>query len=493
MNTATINVKTTATSLLVGLACLLPMGCSVNPASGTPDVVMMSESSEMKIGREMHEKIMANTPIYKDKKLNEYVNSIGQKIAALGDRPDLKYTFTIIDEPDINAFAAPAGYIYINRGLLAYLNSEAQLAAVLAHEIGHITGRHAVRQDSAQKGANVLSVMTILTTGSAVLTDMSSLWSSAAVKGYGREMELEADRYGARYLYKSGYSPQAMVETIGILKDQQKFNRYRIKEEGKKQRSYHGLFSTHPRNDIRLKTVVKEAGTLPKDQGDTANTEAYRKQVEGMVYGVNYQMTMKKKQSKDNRYTHDKLGFTLLFPDEWKVENERSQIVGLPKDKSARISLEVRKLKRPIAPTEYIRKEMKIPLLKRSENFKQYGLVGHTGLVDSGTGQPDKRVAVFFQGRRVYLFTGSVSKAQKNVDYDEMFLRSLHSFRPALARGKLPKAKTIHYVKANENTTFAQLARITRIGGYAEQQLRLINGYYPRGEPKPGEWIKIIQ
>ena len=155
--------------------------------------------------------------------------------------------------------------------------------------------------------------------------------------------------------------------------------------------------------------------------------------------------------------------------------------------------LSVRILKRPIAPTDYIRKEMKIPLLKRSENFNQYGLIGHTGLVDSGNGQPDKRVAAFFQGRRVYLFTGLVNKAQKGVDYDEMFLRSIHTFRPALATKRLPKAKIIHYVKANKNTTFAQLAKLTRIGRYAEQQLRLINGYYPRGEPKPGEWIKIIQ
>ncbi len=488
-----MNTNKLLTSAVLTALCLLPTGCSINPASGTPDVVLMSEDREMTLGKEMHEKILANTPIYKDEKLQAYIEGIGRKIAMNSDRPDLTYHFTIIDQPEINAFAAPGGYIYVNRGLLAYLNSEAQLAAVLSHEIGHITARHAVRQDSARAGASILSIFTILTTGSAVLADMSNLWSSVAVKGYGREMELEADKFGAGYLYRSGYSPQAMIETIGVLKDQEKFNRYRTKQEGKKQRSYHGVFATHPRNDIRLKTVVKEAGTLPKDQQDTDNADVYREHVEGLVYGINYQMTRKELPKDENRYIHDKLGFTLLFPDEWTIKNQRSSIIGAATDKSANIELEVRILKKPVRPTDYIRDEMKIPLLKRSENFSQYGFKAHTGLVATGDNRPDKRVAAFFQGRKVYLFTGTVDKPAKDVNYDEMFLRSIHSFRPALATKRLPKAKTIHYVKANEKTTFAQLARITRIGRYAEQQLRLINGYYPRGEPKPGEWIKIIK
>jgi predicted Zn-dependent protease len=482
--------------LILSASSLLYSGCSINPASGTPNWVLMSESKEIAIGKEMHEKILASNGVYQNEKLQQYVNRIGQKIAKKSHRPDLIYTFTIIDDPQINAFALPGGFIYVNRGLLAYLSSEAELAAVLSHEIGHVTARHAVRQDSARKGAGVLGLLTILTTGNAVLADMSNLWGTVAVQGYGREMELEADSYGAEYLYNTGYDPQAMVQTIGVLKDQERFARYRAKEEGKKQRSYHGLFSSHPRNDIRLKEVIKKAGTLPKDQSNNTNIETFRNEVEGMVYGVNYRVTNKKpanKADKENRYTHDKLGFTLLFPKLWAINNARSSIIGTPKDKSAEFKLEVRKLKKKVSPTQYIRQEMNIPLLKRSENFSQYGLVGHTGLVSTSPGLPDKRVAVLFQGSRVYLLTGEVSKPQKDINYDEVFLRSIHSFRPAATKRRLPKAKTIHYVKANEKTTFAGLARQTRIGRYAEQQLRLINGYYPKGEPQPGDWIKIIK
>ncbi len=485
--------KTLLAAAIIAIGSGLTTGCAVNPATGTPDVVLMSESEEVRLGKEVHEELIANTPVYTDEKLQAYIEKVGNRIAANGDRPELKYHFTILDLPDINAFALPGGYVYVNRGLLTYLKSEAQLAAVLSHEIGHITGRHAVRQDAAKKGAGLLSIFTILSTGSWILTDLNNLWSSAAIKGYGREMELEADRIGANYLYRSGYDPEAMIETIGILKDEEKFHRALAKAQGRKGTSYHGLFSTHPRNDVRLRTVVKEAATLPPDYQGVSNEDQYREATEGVVYGVNYQMNVKQTPSDENRYTHDKLGFTLVFPEHWKIENRRSEIVGEPEQKDAKITLEIRLLKRPIAPTDYIRDEMNISLLKRSENFKQYGLVGHTGLVSSEDGLPDKRVAAFFQGRKVYLFTGSVEKPKPGVDYDEMFIRSMKTFRPALPRARLPDAKRIHYVKANENTTFAQLARYTRLGRYSEDLLRLINGYYPRGEPKPGEWIKIVK
>lgn len=477
----------------LGILCMLPSACSVNPATGSVDTVLMSESRENEIGKEMYDKFMKTMPIYQDEKLHKYVEELGKRIAKTSDRPELNYTFTIIDSPDINAFATPGGYIYVNRGLLAYLNSEAELAAVLAHEIAHVTARHSVRQDAAQTGHSALSILTILTTGNAVLADMSSLWGTAAVKGYGREMELEADKFGARYLYRSGYSPNAMLETIGVLKDQEKFNRYRTKQEGKKQRSYHGLFASHPRNDLRLRTVIEEAGNLPTD-ADTAaaHVDRYRQITEGLVFGVNYQAQKKKEKPKENRYLHEKLGFTLVFPDDWKVENKRSAIVGAPDDKSANIELGVRVLKKPTTPTEYIRSELKIPLLKRSEDFAQFGYKVHTGLV-TNPGKPDKRVATFFQGRKVYLFTGTVDQPQDGVDYDKLFMKSIRTFQPARPQRATPKPKTIHYVKANENTTFARLAKTVRLGRYTEQRLRLINGYYPRGEPKPGEWIKIIK
>lgn len=476
------------------LAALLSSSCAINPATGTPNLVLMSEKEEIRIGKEMHEKILEGTPIYKDEKLQAYIDEIGQRVAAASDRPELTYYFTIIDSPDINAFALPGGYIYINRGLIGYLNTEAQLAAVLAHEVGHVTARHAVRQRTAAAGAGALSVLSVLATRSTVVGDVTNLWSTAAVRGYGREMELEADGFGAQYLFNSGYDPNAMAEVIGVLKDQEKYARRLARAKGKEIQTYHGVFSTHPRNDKRLKEVIAKAGTLPENSKAVTNEETFREKINGLVYGTNY-MPAAEKPEEPNRFTHNRLGFTLLFPEAWQVENTRSAIVAAPEDKSAELRLGVARLREQVRPDQYIRKNMGIALLTKSEPFTQAGMIGHMGIrpADDQQAHPS-RIAVLFRGSRVYTFEGRVQAPQEGVDYDTLFIDSIRTFRPARRARSAPNtSKKIEYVRANQQTTYAALARYTGLGEYGEQQLRLLNGHYPLGEPQPGDWIKIVR
>ncbi|WNZ57066.1 M48 family metalloprotease [Microbulbifer sp. CNSA002] len=474
---------------------ILSAGCAFNPATNKPDLVLMSEDKEISIGKEMHEKLIESTPIYKDPVLTAYVNHVGQKVAAASDRPDIKYQFTIIDSQDINAFALPGGYIYINRGLLTYLHSEAEMAAVLAHEIGHITARHAVRQKTAATGASVVSVLSVLVTGSGVVGDVANLYSTAAVKGYGREMELEADRFGAQYMFNAGYDPQAMINVIGLLKDQETFARRRARIEGKKPQTYHGVFASHPRNDLRLQEVVNAAGQLPEDNKET-KVEYYREKTDGLVYGQNTQ------QSTKNRYNHKRLGFSLLFPDGWLVENQRSAIVGSAPDKSAQITITVTQRDGNQPADMALRSEFDLRQLEKGEKLNQYRLEGHTGKIpplEKEDADPD-RIAVIFYGSRQFVLQGKVTNDEDSdpeaIDkYDNLFLTSIRSFRPLRQTDIVEEKdiKRLRYVQANEKTTFASLAKHMEIGEYAEEQLRLLNGYYPRGEPKPGEWIKIVQ
>lgn len=485
-------------SLTAALAASLVLsGCATNPATGEADFVFMSETREIEIGREMHEKLMASEAVYEDEKLHAYVNEIGQKLASNADRPELSYTFTIIDSPDINAFALPGGYIYINRGLIAYLQSEAQLAAVLAHEIGHVTARHGVRRDSAQKGAGIgtgiLSVLSVLTTGTNVVGDVANLYASAAVMGYGREMELEADKFGAQYLYNSNYDPQAMVEVIGVLKDHERFMRIKAQDRGQKRQTYHGVFSSHPRNDQRLREIVGEAGRLAQESEHSSNLLTFRQKTQGLVFGQNYN-TKRSQPSDPRRYIHEKLGFTLLFPEGWEAENQRSAIVASAEDDSAQLTIRVDRLQGNMGPSEYIRKQLGIGLLTKSEPFSQFGLIGHTGIKPAeGEGHPE-RIAVIYQANRIYIFNGSVAQADAETDHDALFMESIRSFQPIrVANAGNQQSRTIRYVRANERTTFAALGQLSSIPRYAEEELRLLNNYYPSGEPKPGEWIKIVK
>ncbi|HEY8569330.1 M48 family metalloprotease [Microbulbifer sp.] len=477
--------------LFAALLLVTATGCAFNPATNRPDLVLMSEEKEIKIGREMHEKLVASTPIYSDPILTAYVEHVGQKVAKASDRPDLTYHFTIIDSQDINAFALPGGYVYINRGLLTYLHSEAEMAAVLAHEVGHITARHAVRQKTAATGAGVASVLSVLVTGSGVVGDVANLWSTAAVKGYGRDMELEADRFGAQYMYNAGYDPQSMINVIALLKDQETFSRRRARIEGKQQQTYHGVFSSHPRNDVRLREVVEAAGKLPEDKKVT-KVEYYREKTDGIVYGTNTQ------ESEKNRFNHKSLGFSLLFPTGWTVENQRSAIVGTAPDKSATLTIKVDKRDGNQPADMALRDVYDVRVLEQDEALSQYRLEGYTAKLPAKSADSPDRVAILFYGSRQYILEGKANDKPKNTEaateLDNLFMTSIRSFRPLRQTDiNKPDIKRVRYVQANDKTTFASLARHMEIGEYAEEQLRLLNGYYPRGEPKPGEWIKIVQ
>ena len=132
-------------------------GCSVNPVTGKQDFVMISENQEIAMGKRYHAQVLQQMPPYQDAELLAYVQRIGDSLSTKSHRPNLFYRFTVLDSPDINAFALPGGYIYINRGLMAYLSTEEELAAVLGHEIGHVTARHSVRQISQAQLLSIVS------------------------------------------------------------------------------------------------------------------------------------------------------------------------------------------------------------------------------------------------------------------------------------------------------------------------------------------------
>ncbi|BFM08097.1 M48 family metalloprotease [Halioxenophilus aromaticivorans] len=503
--------NSTVTALLLSAALALP-GCAINPATGKLDTVTMSESREISMGKELHEEMIKTVPLYEDEAINEYVRAVGKKVAAASDRPDIEYHFFIIDSPDINAFALPGGYIYVNRGLLNYLQNEAQLAAVLGHEIAHVTARHHVRQKSASTGRNVGAVFAGILTGSYTVASAAAEWGSAAAAGYGREMELEADGFGAQYMKDAGYSPDAMIDVLAILKAHERFSKQQARDAGRKVPSYHGVFTSHPSSDQRLLQAVADA-----KEGESQSTgakgelkaEEFRDNTDGIIWGDNHDRiaqaaeaaakASEEKQDKENRYIHNRLGFTIVFPQQWQVANQGAVLTSAPDDNSAEMQLRLARVDPKTDFETVLRDQFDVKLLKQSEPLSQFGLRGHTGIKPGKArdGSEDQRVAILVHGNRAYLLEGSVNKPEPGVDYDQLFLASIRTLQPVAPRAPsrltTKHSKTIKYVVANDNTTFARLANELKIGNYGEEYLRLINGYYPRGEPYPGEIIKIIQ
>ena len=278
----TFRLKLTRTLSIFAISTSLALtACSVNPVSGKKEVPVISEEQEIQMGLQAHQGILKKQTPYNNARLQAYVNSLGQQLASKSHRNNLRYTFTVLDDPSVNAFALPGGYVYVTTGLMAYLNSEGELAGVLGHEIGHITAKHGVQQADAGMATSVLvGLMTKKAGGnSKVLNQLGS----AMLSGYGRKHELQADRLGAEYLANVGYNPKNMMDVIGVLKAQEV---YASRQQKRSSGSYHGVFSSHPSNDQRLQEVVNAAKKISSASSRPANRDAYLRQINGLKFRI---------------------------------------------------------------------------------------------------------------------------------------------------------------------------------------------------------------
>ena len=256
-------------------------GCSTNPATGQNQFTgLMSENQEKQVGAQEHAKIMKQYGVYKDKKLQNYVKDVGQKVVKHTERPNVQYQFFLLDSPMVNAFALPGGYIYLTRGLLALANSEAEMASVLAHEAGHITGRHSAERYSRGVATSLGAMILSAAVGSSGVSQALGIGSDLYIKSYSRGQESQADSLGIRYLNRSGYTPTAMASFLTNL---QADTALEAKMDGKNAQAGASYFSTHPATAERVAKTVSEARQYP--QGGALGWDSYLRLLDGMTYG----------------------------------------------------------------------------------------------------------------------------------------------------------------------------------------------------------------
>jgi len=441
-------------------------------------------------GDDKYQQFIKQTPIVSDAKLRDYVNAIGQNLAAHSNKPKAKYTFTVLDSPGLNAFAHEGGYVYIYRGLMTYMRNEAQLAAVLAHEIGHITERHVSRQQSGNISGQVLAILAGVLSGSQDVFEAGQLLSSSLIKGYGRSMELEADLSGAQTMARAGYDPQNMIEMLSIMKDYEALKKKQSADRGGGKQTYHGLFSTHPRNDARLRTVVTEADKLAQSSpvSRSAGIETYRLQTDGMIWGENFT----EKEKKPQRYSDSGKRVRFDFPKQWQWQQLLSTVKGHNSEKTASLTMEA--IPRTLqSPEEFMHNHLQVGTVRDGSVIAPVGLKGYSAIV-SDNEQAPRRIAVIYYKLQAYVFSGEVVEVASFDQFDKLFTASINTFRTITQReidGQKPKS--IHYVRATAATDFGALAKQFDLGAYGEEELRLMNGFYPAGQPGAGAWIKIVR
>ncbi|WP_415058607.1 M48 family metalloprotease [Halopseudomonas sp.] len=472
---------------LVLSVLLMLQGCAVNPVTGKQDFVMMSESQELAMGSQANAQINQQMSMVESAALQSYVQRVGEGLARNSHRSNLEYHFKVVDSADINAFALPGGYIFMNRGLMAYLNSEAELAAVLGHEIGHVTARHGVRQQSMAMGSGLLGQLVTIGTGVQAAGDLSNLLGSALVKGYGRDMELQADGLGAEYLARSGYRPDAVLEVIGVLKDQDTFAREQAAAQGKQVESYHGLFASHPTHDQRLQQVVEQAQALSTGSSQRVGRDDYLKAIDGMVYGESEAQGV----VRDQRFYHVPLNMRLDYPRGWTVLNRPDVVLGHTEDESAFIAMTLETVDEKSNVADLLRMRAGKQQLTQEQRFSGQGFQGLMAILP---GQSPRRVAAILRKDQLVLFIGAVRGQARLESHDAQFVSVIRSFA-GLSAADRKKAAPMHIrlVQVSKGDTYARLARNSPLGDDAQAQLRLLNGHWPDGQPEQGQWLKVVR
>ena len=464
-------------------------GCASNPVTGRSDLVLMTEEQEIAMGRKYHQTLLKQYKVYQDPELQAYVSAIVEDLASSSHRDQLLFHVTVLDSPQVNAFALPGGYIYITRGIMAYMNSEAELAGVLGHEIGHVTARHGVRQHASSTITGMLAKVISASVDVHGVSDLTNIAGTALLRGYGREHELEADRLGAEYLARNGYDPEKMIDVVAILKSQEEFDKQLAKEENRPPRAYHGLFASHPKNDQRLQEVISAAKQF-HNKDKTDRNDRFLQLTDGMVLGSNASDGI----IRNNQFYHKGLGISLRFPPDWRIDNLNDRLVATSKNNDGFIQIVLSDRNKRIAPKEYLKKTFKG--LRDGQEINSASFQGYTGITSGKTafGQRKMRVAAIYQEQQVYLLLAAAKNNLLMKQYEPDFLATIRSLSKLRTdQLHLANPQRIKLITAKKGDTFTSLAKHSPLSSHAEEQLRLLNGSYPSGEPTAGQQIKIVE
>ena len=427
-----------------------------------------------------HVAVLFNTPIYDNPKVTEYVQRVGEKILDQTPHAGQKYRFLVLDSPVPNAFTMQQPYIYVNRGLLVLYQNEAQLAGVLGHEVGHNIDKAVDKSRSKRLWDNIFASTVGILAGNSAVGDAIATQQQFGQAKYGQKRELEADRLGAQYLYGAGYDSEGLLEGLGSLFD---FVKAGLKTNTVQYRA----LQSHPRNDIRLRAVLREVGELPPGEAYEGR-EAYRDMLDGMVYGPNLRPTAPPGYV---RYNNEKLGITFLHPNDWVRKVKGAKIIMQNPDETLQFKVEIEKSANKAQSSEETFKE-KFPdgltgLRKiHPQEQKDLGVTAVKGA---------QRLALAKVARNTFHFTGLTRDNQLTAERDKMFLDMISTFRRMHPRDKnLTEVKRLYFEQLQPGETLGSIANDKTDENVAsEVELRAINGYFPKGEPEPGTWIKKIR
>lgn len=477
-----------ATVAVFALASIVT-ACATNPVTGRKQVSFMGEGQEVALGQQMDPQVRQQMGVYEDADWQSYVAKVGAEMARQSHRPNLPWSFAVVDTPTVNAFALPGGFIYLTRGLLAHLGSEAELAGVIGHEIGHVTARHAAEQYTRSTSAQIgLALGTIFFPEARPYGDLASTGLGLLALKYGRDDEIEADRLGAEYAARSGWDPSGiagMLRTLG-----------RLGGTSTDRKGVPNWLSTHPDPSARVEAIgpvvagLRPAGGVEVREG----RDAYLRRLDGLLFGDN----PKEGVVRGNAFLHPVLRIALEFPEGWPIRNSATQVAAQAPGGQQLMFLDVVNQPAGNSLGDVAQRNMAAAGLRALDG--RAGRLGDAeafvgtfeGRLQNG-GRVLARAAYISAGQTIYRLAG-VATEQAFSGAVRGFDQSIQSFRTlsaAEAERIRPLRLRLHTVSAGD--TWASLAQQASQGSIAPAALAVLNGSAPEDPPRAGERVKIVR
>jgi predicted Zn-dependent protease len=442
----------------------------------------MSEQQEVQLGRESDGQIRQEMGVYKDEALQRYIAGIGARLVPQAHRPDLPWTFTVVDEAAVNAFALPGGFIYITRGILPFLQNEAELAGVLGHEVGHVDARHSAQQYSKQVGAGLgLAVAGIFAPSTQPLQGIAGAGLQMLFLKYGREDELQADQLGVGYAARAGWDPHGVPAMLNTLA--------RLDEATGSSRGVPNWALTHPPAEDRV-TRVQEAVAAAPAGASATNASEFERHLDGLVFGDSPEKGI----VRGNEFVHPVLRFAVTFPEGWEISNDETQVTA-----QQNASSNVAMVLQPVQGTGSVQQLGPSQLTRAGwqqlsgDATTINGLDAYVGTYE-GVSQGVRlrlRAAHVRAGDQIYVVAGLAPAAQFDAQ-SSAFASAIRTFR-SLSRAE---AEAIHpnrvdFRVVRNGDTWDSLARAT--GGIVKAStLAIMNGSAPSTPPRAGDRIRIV-
>jgi predicted Zn-dependent protease len=464
---------------------LLLFGCATNPVSGKREFSLVSAAQEESIGREGYPAVVSEYGLYDDARLAAFVDSMGQALARVSHRPDLQWRFTLVDDPSVNAFAMPGGYIYVTRGILAHLNSEAQLAGVLGHEIGHVTARHTAQRISQQQLAGLGLGL------AGAFSETFRRYSGAAETAlglvflkYGRDDETQADQLGVDYATRAGYDPREIPGTYAMLKRVGEASGQRIPT----------FLSTHPDpGDREVRTSELARAAAAGKTGLVIHERDYLRRLEGVVFGQDPRHGF----FEGARYFNPDLGFQISFPAGWKTQDSRSAVIAVEPDQRASMQLSLAQAG-DRSPAGFVEELLRAGKLAGAEGGSET-IGGHSAwagriAVPGEGGAQVVLAAAFIRKAPDQMFQILGRSATPGDAYEARVLESARSYRSLTDPAKLRVTPDrVHLATVSSPGPFASVVQTLGPQGLDLERTAILNNLQSDQDVLKGQTIKIVR